>query len=164
MRISDWSSDVCSSDLVEAQVEASLSSEAEASNATTTEAEEQPRRRRRRRRAESGRTGILARLRNYFLAGVLVTAPIAITAWIAWEFVAFVDGSVKPYIPARWNPESYLPFSVPGFGLLVWVLGLLMFGFLTAAWTGPTLVVPGVRSRGRVPRAGHRKAACWEKG
>src|SRR3546814_1113601 len=89
MRISDWSSDVCSSDLVEAQVEASLSSEAEASNATTTEAEEQPRRRRRRRRAESGRTGILARLRNYFLAGVLVTAPIAITAWIAWEFVAF---------------------------------------------------------------------------
>src|SRR3546814_5631742 len=112
----------------------------EASNATTTEAEEQPRRRLRRRRAESGRSGILARLPNYCLAGVLVTAPIAITAWIAWEFVAFVDGSVKPYIPARWNPESYLPFSMPGFGLLLVVLGLIMVGFLTAGLIGRTLV------------------------
>ncbi|MFP3435225.1 hypothetical protein SB781_36295, partial [Paraburkholderia sp. SIMBA_061] len=54
--------------------------------------------------------GLLARLRNYFFAGVLVTAPISITVWITWNIVAFVDSRVTPLMPPAWNPESYLPF------------------------------------------------------
>jgi uncharacterized membrane protein len=82
---------------------------------------------------------LMARLRAYFLAGVLVTAPIAITAWLAWEFIAFVDSKVKPLLPPVWNPETYLPFSVPGLGLIIVILGLTMIGMVTAGLIGRTL-------------------------
>ena len=108
-------------------------------------------RRRRRQAAVRGRAGIITRLRNYFLAGILVTAPIAITVWIAAEFVSFVDGSVTPYIPARWNPETYLPFSLPGLGVVVVVFGLVMIGFLTAGLLGRTLIAAGERMLARMP-------------
>lgn len=110
--------------------------------------------RRRRRRHDDGsapRAGIITRLRNYFFAGILVTAPLAITIWLAWEFVTFVDGNVTPYIPARWNPETYLRFSVPGLGVVVVVLGLVMIGFLTAGLLGRTLVAAGERILARMP-------------
>ncbi len=61
----------------------------------------------------------LARLRNYFLTGFIICAPLAITAYLVWSFIEWVDGWVKPYIPQVYNPDNYLPFSVPGFGLIV---------------------------------------------
>lgn len=116
------------------------------------EGETRPRRRRRRRAdPEPGGPGFIRRLRNYFLAGILVTAPIAITAWLAWEFVTFVDGRVTPYIPVQWNPETYLPFSIPGLGVLVVVLGLMMIGFLTASFVGRSLIAAGERLLARMP-------------
>src|SRR3546814_7284127 len=53
-----------------------------------------------------------ARLRAYFFAGVLVTAPIGITLYLTWLIIDFIDGQVTPLIPERYNPESYLPFTV----------------------------------------------------
>jgi uncharacterized membrane protein len=64
------------------------------------------------------RLGAGRRLRNYFLTGLIIVAPLAITAYLTWTFIGWVDGWVKPYIPAAYNPETYLPFAVPGFGLL----------------------------------------------
>ncbi|MEO3430261.1 DUF502 domain-containing protein [Pelagibius sp. CAU 1746] len=112
-----------------------------------------PRRRRRRREAEAEphRPGFILRLRNYFFAGILVTAPVAITAWLAWEFVSFVDGKVTPYIPQQWNPETYLPFSIPGLGVVIVVLGLIMIGFLTAGFVGRSLIHAGERLLARMP-------------
>jgi uncharacterized membrane protein len=91
------------------------------------------------------------RLRNYFLAGILITAPISITFWLVWKFVTFVDDRVVPFIPARWNPETYLPFDVPGLGLLVSVIGLILIGFLTAGLTGRMLMRTGERLLAQVP-------------
>ena len=51
-----------------------------------------------------------ARLRNYFLTGLVVVGPVTITLYIAWYFINIVDAWVKPYIPRIYNPESYLPF------------------------------------------------------
>src|SRR5690606_41810312 len=65
---------------------------------------------------------MMTRLRNYFLTGFIVTAPLAITASLAWSLIGWVDSWVKPYIPARYNPDTYLPFAVPGFGLIVAVV------------------------------------------
>ena len=76
------------------------------------------------------------RLRNYFLAGLLVAAPIGITFWLAWQFISFVDNTVRPYIPFRWNPESYLPFALPGIGLLVVLIALTMIGAVTTGYLG----------------------------
>lgn len=139
---------------IAAKVEAQMRPDTEEGAAQEGAAEEgqtAPPRRRRRRQAEPGHTGILARLRNYFLAGILVTAPVAITLWVTSELVSFVDSAVTPYIPARWNPETYLPFSVPGLGVVVVVLALIMIGFLTAGLLGRTLINVGERILARMP-------------
>jgi uncharacterized membrane protein len=91
------------------------------------------------------------RLRNYFLAGILVTAPISITFWLVWKFVTFVDNRVVPLIPPDWNPETYLPFDVPGLGLVVSFIGLTFIGFLTAGITGRMITRMGERLLSRVP-------------
>ena len=82
------------------------------------------------------RLSAMAQLRNNFLTGVVVTGPIAITAYLANSFLEWVDGNVKPLIPSAWNPDSYLPFAVPGFGLVVAVALLTMLGALTANFVG----------------------------
>ena len=82
------------------------------------------------------RIGLGARLRGYFFAGVLVTAPLAITVYIAWLLISFVDERVFSLIPPVYNPETYLPFSVPGIGLVLMVLVLTLVGALTAGYVG----------------------------
>ena len=93
----------------------------------------------------------MMRLRNYFLTGFVVLAPLAVTAWLAWTFIGWVDGWVKPYIPARYNPDFYLPFPVPGFGLIVALVSITLIGFLTANFIGRSIVGFGERLLGQMP-------------
>ena len=93
----------------------------------------------------------MTRLRNYFLTGFIVCAPLAITAYIAWSFIGWVDSWVKPYIPAKYNPDMYLPFPVPGFGLIVAIFLITMIGFLTANFIGRAIVHYGEYLLGRMP-------------
>lgn len=93
----------------------------------------------------------MARLRNYFLTGLIVCAPLAITAYLAWSFIGWVDGWVKPYVPVRNNPDHYLPFAMPGFGLLVALIMITLIGFLTANFIGKAIVSYGERLLNRLP-------------
>ncbi len=85
------------------------------------------------------RMSLGARLRTYFLAGILITAPIGLTVYLAWLFITFVDQQVFSLLPPRYNPETYLRFSIPGIGLLVALLGLTLIGALTAGIIGRTI-------------------------
>ncbi|MDH3742826.1 MAG: DUF502 domain-containing protein [Hyphomicrobiales bacterium] len=84
--------------------------------------------------------GFLRRFRNYFLTGLVVSAPIGITAWLAWWFVSLFDAWVKPFIPSVYNPDTYLPFTVPGVGLLAAILGIALIGALAANLVGRTIL------------------------
>lgn len=84
--------------------------------------------------------GFLRRFRNYFLTGLVVSAPIGITAWLAWWFVSLFDAWVKPLIPSVYNPDTYLPFTVPGVGLLAAILGIALIGALAANLVGRTIL------------------------
>ncbi|HEY5597354.1 MAG TPA: DUF502 domain-containing protein [Kiloniellales bacterium] len=95
--------------------------------------------------------GLVRRLRNYFFAGILVTAPISITIWVTWEVLTFVDNQVVPLVPPAWNPETYLPFSIPGLGVLVMIVFLTAVGFFTAGLVGRTLVGLGEGILDRMP-------------
>ncbi len=97
------------------------------------------------------KVGLFNRLRNYFLAGVVVVAPIGITFWLAWQIFNFIDGSVKPLIPVRYNPETYLPFSIPGLGLLVTFVVLTVVGAFAANFLGRMLVRQGEFLVDRMP-------------
>jgi uncharacterized membrane protein len=81
----------------------------------------------------------LQRLRTYFFTGVVIAGPIAITIYLTWWFVSSVDRWVKPIVPAIYLPETYLPFAIPGFGILVAFLLLTTLGFLTANLVGRTM-------------------------
>ena len=95
--------------------------------------------------------GLWGRLRAYFLAGILVTAPIGITGYLAWIAIDLIDRSVTPMIPAKYNPETYLPFSIPGLGLLVLAVVLTLIGALTAGIVGRLIVRTGERLLNRMP-------------
>jgi len=97
------------------------------------------------------RTSAMTRLRNYFLTGFIVSAPLAITAYLTWSFVGWVDSWVKPYIPVRYSPDTYLPFAVPGFGLMVALVLITLIGFLTANIVGRAIVNFSERLLGRMP-------------
>ncbi|RCS24263.1 DUF502 domain-containing protein [Phyllobacterium salinisoli] len=93
----------------------------------------------------------MMRLRNYFLTGIVVTAPVAITAYLVWGFIGWVDGWVKPLIPHAYNPDNYLPFTIPGFGLVVAIVLLTLVGFLTANFIGRAVIRLGEYVLGQMP-------------
>jgi uncharacterized membrane protein len=97
------------------------------------------------------RLGLFARLRAYFFAGVLVIAPIGITFYLAWSVVSWVDESVLPFLPAKYNPETYLPFSLPGIGLVVLIVFLTAIGAVTAGMIGRMAVGYSERVLNRMP-------------
>lgn len=80
------------------------------------------------------------RLRAYFLAGLVITAPVAITLWAIWSFVTWVDHLIKPLLPTVYNPDHYLPIPVPGVGFILAIVGLTLIGALAANILGRTLI------------------------
>jgi uncharacterized membrane protein len=87
-----------------------------------------------------------ARVRNYFLAGMVIIGPVVITLYITWHFITAVDAWVAPYVPT-----SYLPFHIPGVGLLLAIVGLTLIGALAANLIGRTLISAGELMLGRMP-------------
>ncbi|MBL8645455.1 MAG: DUF502 domain-containing protein [Rhodospirillaceae bacterium] len=96
------------------------------------------------------RRSLAVRLRNYFLAGVLVTAPIGITLYVSWSVIAWVDETVASTL-GRFNPNLILPTDFPGVGLIVLVIALTLIGFLTANVLGRMLLRWGERIVAQMP-------------
>lgn len=95
--------------------------------------------------------GFGGRLRNYFLTGLVVAGPLAITAWLIWSFITWVDDLVRPFIPDIYRPETYLPWKIPGSGLVIAFFALTLLGFLTANIVGRTLLHLGESLLDRMP-------------
>ncbi|HMN87468.1 MAG TPA: DUF502 domain-containing protein, partial [Bauldia sp.] len=95
--------------------------------------------------------GHMHRLRNYFLTGLVIAAPLFLTLYITWAFIVWIDSWVTPFIPAAYSPDTYLPFQIPGFGLIVALFCITLLGFLTANLVGRTMVSWGESMVGRMP-------------
>lgn len=91
------------------------------------------------------------RLRAYLIAGLLVTGPISLTLYLLWVFVSWIDGLVAQLVPAAYLPRAYLPFDVPGFGLLIVLGGLVLIGWATAGVLGRFFVRVYERVLERLP-------------
>lgn len=90
-------------------------------------------------------------LKTYFFTGVLVTAPVAITLYLAVELFKWVDLSVVRFIPAKYNPGTYLPYGLPGLGVLLLVLALILIGMLAVNIFGRWLVGIGQKIIEKIP-------------
>ena len=95
--------------------------------------------------------GLIARLRNYFLTGLILVGPLYITVGLTWWFINWVDDLVRPFIPVAYRPETYLPVKIPGLGLILALVGLTLLGFLTANFVGRKLVEASENILHRMP-------------
>ncbi len=103
-------------------------------------------------RREGPRRGRMAtRLRTYFLTGLVIAAPVSITVYITWWFVDLFDNWIKPLVPEKYNPDTYLPFSLPGVGLIFALCGITLLGGLTANLFGRTILSFGEQMMDRMP-------------
>ncbi|MGA8585296.1 MAG: DUF502 domain-containing protein [Roseiarcus sp.] len=91
------------------------------------------------------------RLRAWFFTGLIVFGPVAVTAYIAWWAIDTVDSWVRPWFPRSLSPDGYLPFHIPGFGVVIAIVGLTLLGFLTANFIGRSLVRFGEAMLDRTP-------------
>lgn len=90
-------------------------------------------------------------MRNSFLTGLVIVGPLGITLYMVYTFINFIDGWVKPYVPAAYNPETYLPFSIPGLGLIIAIVGIMFVGAVTTNLFGRSIVGFGESLLDRMP-------------
>src|SRR3569833_3227772 len=105
------------------------------------------------RLASGGKTGwrLGSRIRIAFLTGLVIVGPVTITIWLMWGVIHWIDAWIKPLLPTSFNPDTYLPFPVPGFGLVIAVVGLTVSGALAANLLGRALVSSGELMMSRTP-------------
>lgn len=95
--------------------------------------------------------GIATRIRNYFLTGIVVAAPIGLTIYITTWFIDLVDNWFTPLIPAPYRPDNFLPVEIPGLGLIIAFVLLTLLGAITANFIGRTILNAGERLVSRMP-------------
>ena len=79
---------------------------------------------------------ILARLRNYFLSGIVVLIPIGFTLYLT----IFLIKISSKLLPNEINPNSYLPFSIPGLEILLSVIIIIIVGGISLSFFGKRIV------------------------
>lgn len=76
------------------------------------------------------------KLKAYFFTGILVTAPVMITFFVAYKLIVFVDVSVNKILPPQFALNNYLPFTIPGLGIIILVVALILVGMFAAGFLG----------------------------
>jgi uncharacterized membrane protein len=81
----------------------------------------------------------LKRLRRYLVAGILVWAPLAVTWFLLKIGVGLMDKTLA-IIPARYQPDELLGIHIPGLGVILTIIVLLVTGVLAANFVGRAFV------------------------
>jgi len=89
-------------------------------------------------------------LRRYLVAGVLVWLPILATIWVVSTMLRIMDYTLV-WVPPAYRPQALLGFSIPGSGLLLALIVLLLTGLLVTNLIGRRLVVWGEDLLNRIP-------------
>ena len=75
---------------------------------------------------------IFVKLRNYFITGAIVLIPICITVYLTL-FIVKISSS---FLPKKINPNSYLPFDIPGIEILITIILITLIGSLSLSFFG----------------------------
>ena len=82
------------------------------------------------------KVSIGSKLRNYFIAGVLVLIPIGVTVYLTLFFIKVF----AKILPQEINPNNYLPYSIPGLEIIISVIVITLIGWLSLSFLGRKLV------------------------
>ncbi len=79
---------------------------------------------------------LFARLRNYFITGIVVLVPIGITLYLTKFFIS-ISSKLIPY---NLNPNNYLPFAIPGLEILLSVIFITIIGGISLSFIGKKIL------------------------
>ena len=105
------------------------------------------------------RKSFFSGLRNSFLTGVVVIAPVGLTVWLIWSVIGWVDGVVLPFVPSRYQPENILntflgldiQLQLRGLGVVFFLIFTTFVGWLTKGLLGRSLIRSAERFVNRMP-------------
>ena len=89
-------------------------------------------------------------MRKYFITGLLVLVPLAITLWVLNLIVGTLDQSLL-LMPEKWRPESLFGFSLPGLGTILTLLIIFLTGLVTRNFLGNRLLLLWELLLNRIP-------------
>ena len=89
-------------------------------------------------------------MRKYFITGLLILVPLAITAWVLNLVISTMDQSLL-FVPERWQPRTLIGFDIPGLGTLLTVLIVFLTGLLTNNLVGNYVVKLWEKLLTRIP-------------
>lgn len=93
---------------------------------------------------------MMAAIRKWLLAGLLVLVPLAITVWLLNWFIATLDQTLQ-ILPGEWQPDTLIGFHIPGFGVLLALAIVLTIGAVASNFLGKRLVSWWDALLGRIP-------------
>lgn len=105
------------------------------------------------------RGSLISGLRTSFLAGIVVIAPIALTVWLIWSVIGWIDGFVLPFIPDPYQPENILQtllgldvhINIRGIGVVFFLFFTIFVGWLTKGLIGRSFLRYGENLVDRMP-------------
>ncbi|HQY28196.1 MAG TPA: DUF502 domain-containing protein [Burkholderiaceae bacterium] len=89
-------------------------------------------------------------MRKYLVTGLLIWVPLVITLWVLNLIVTTMDQSLQ-LLPVQWHPHALLGHDIPGLGVLLTVLVVLLTGLLARNIIGERLVLVWESLLGRIP-------------
>jgi len=89
-------------------------------------------------------------MRKYFITGLLILVPLAITAWVLNLVISTMDQSLL-FVPERWQPRTLIGFDIPGLGTLLTVLIVFLTGLMTNNLVGNYVVRMWEKLLTRIP-------------
>ena len=92
-----------------------------------------------------------SKIKTYFLTGILVTAPVGITFYIAYKLIFYIDRWSNAIIPPKFRLSEYLSVDIPGLGILIIVSSLILVGMFTTGFLGRFFVKLGEKIVSKVP-------------
>lgn len=79
-------------------------------------------------------------LRASFLTGLVVLAPIGLTAWLIWTVAGWVDSWVLPFVPGYLRPDQYIGMNVRGVGVVIFLIFTIVVGWMAKGLIGRSLL------------------------
>lgn len=77
-----------------------------------------------------------SKIKAYFFTGILVTAPVGMTFYLAYKLIIWLDKLVNRVLPPEFRPDNYLPVTVPGLGIIVLVGLMIIIGMFATGFLG----------------------------
>lgn len=95
---------------------------------------------------EPNRPGWLAAIRSNFLTGLIIIAPIGLTAWLIWSVIGWIDGFVLPFVPDAYQPDLLIQrllgrdidhiIDIRGIGVIVFLVFTVVVGWMGKGFIG----------------------------